>query len=151
MTARLASRLAYAMLVALAAFAAPAALAQTAEPKLSPADWNAIRAVVADQRDAIVAGDAVRAFAYASPGIRRQFGDAPTFLAMIRRAYSALVEAREATPLEGAVIDGDVIQPLRLVMPDDTVLIALYAMAKDRSGAWRIAGCVIAPSTLRAT
>ena len=31
------------------------------------------------------------------------------------------------------------------------VLVALYEMQKQKDGRWRIAGCVIAPSTVQAT
>lgn len=134
-----------------AALAAPGALAQPAQETLAPADWNAIRAVVTDQRDAIVAGDARRAYAYAAPGIRARFGDPATFLAMIRASYAQLADARDARLLDGAVIEGRVIQPLQLVMPDNAVWVALYTMERQRNGHWRISGCVLAPSTLRAT
>jgi hypothetical protein len=36
-------------------------------------------------------------------------------------------------------------------MPDETVLVALYQMQKEETRGWRIAGCVIAPSTVRST
>ena len=49
------------------------------------------------------------------------------------------------------MIDGATIQPLRLVLPDNTVLVALYQMQKQADGRWRIAGCVLAPSTVQAT
>ena len=42
------------------------------------------------------------------------------------------------------------IQPLRLVAPDNTVLVALYTMEKQKDGRWKIAGCVLAPSTVQA-
>jgi len=132
-----------------AALAAGLALAQATDT-LPAADWREIRSVVEAQREALVAGNAERAYGYASRGIREQFGDADTFLSMVRGAYAALIEAREAVPLEGAVIDGQVIQPLRLVLPDNTVVVALYTMEKQRTGAWRITGCIIAPSTLKA-
>lgn len=137
--------------VALAAFAAVAAFAQAPDREPSPADWNAIRAVVTDQRAAIVAGDARRAFAYASPGIRARFGDAATFLAMVRGAYAPLVEARSAQPLEGMIVEGRVVQTLQLVMDDGSVMIAIYTMERQRAGHWRISGCVIAESPLKAT
>ena len=134
-----------------AALAAAGAAAQLPGVDTLPeADWRAIRSAVESQRAALVEGDAVRAYSFASPGIRQRFGDPPTFLAMVRQAYSPLLDARDAALLEGAVIDGQVIQPLRLVMPDDTVLIALYTMVRERGGAWKIAGCAIAPSTLKA-
>ena len=47
------------------------------------------------------------------------------------------------------MIEGSTIQPLRLVMPDGSVLVALYTMERQRDGSWRIAGCVIAPSTVK--
>jgi len=133
------------------ALASACALAQVPGTSTLPAqDWRQIRSAVESQRAALVAGDAERAYGYASRGIREQFGDADTFLAMVRDSYLPLIEARDAVTLEGAVIDGQVIQPVRLVLPDNTVMIALYPMVRER-GAWRINGCVLAPSTLRAT
>ena len=88
-----------------------------------------------------------KAFAHAAPGIRAQFGTADNFLAMVRTAYDALIAARYTEFLEGAVIEGVVIQPLRLIAPDNTVQVALYTMEKQKSGGWKIAGCVLAPST----
>ncbi|MBP6565065.1 MAG: hypothetical protein KA200_05525, partial [Burkholderiales bacterium] len=61
-------------LAALAALVATLSIAQTpaAPEQLPPADWLAIRSVVEDQRAALVTGDARRAFAYASPGLRQR-------------------------------------------------------------------------------
>lgn len=134
---------------ACALLAAPALAQPGAEATLPAGDWAAIRRAVTGQREALVAGDGAAAHAYAAPGIVAQFPTPASFLAMIRRRYAALLEARSAELLDGAVIGGDVVQPLRLVMPDGTVLVALYTMQRQHDGAWRIAGCVIAPSTLR--
>ena len=57
--------------------------------------------------------------------------------------------ARYTEFLEGAVIDGVIVQPLRLIGRDNTVLVALYTMEKQK-GVWRINGCQLAPSTVRA-
>jgi len=116
---------------------------------LPKSEWNAIERVVREQLAAFRAGDGEKAFTYASPGIRAQFGDAPTFIAMVRSGYAALLEARYTEFLEGAVIDGRVIQPLRLIAPDNGVVVALYTMEKH-DGRWKIAGCVLAPSTVKA-
>lgn len=123
---------------------------RTAESTLAAAEWSAIRRTIDDQRKALKSGDARKAFAFASPGIRAQFGTPETFLSMVRNGYGALVAARYTEFLEGAVIDGAVIQPLRLVAPDNSVLVALYTMEKQKDGRWRIAGCILAPSTVRA-
>ena len=125
--------------------------AATAHAALSPPEWNAIRKTVGEQLEALRAGDAARAYGFASAGIQAQFRDAPTFLRMVQGSYAPLLDARHVQFLEGAVIDGRTIQPLRLVMSDETVLVALYEMQRDTGGRWRIAGCVLAPSTLRST
>ena len=99
---------------------------------------------------ALKAGDATKAFSYATPGIRGEFRDPANFIAMVRTMYSALLTARYAEFLEGAVIGGTVIQPLRLVDTDNTVRVALYIMEQQGNGTWRIGGCRIAPSTVQA-
>jgi DNA-binding transcriptional LysR family regulator len=141
-----------ALVLAAGARHGPSARAQTrsSDPTLPDADWSAIRRTIDDQRKALKSGDARKAFSFAAPGIRAQFGTAETFLAMVRNGYGALIAARYVEFLEGAVIDGAVIQPLRLVAPDNSVLVALYTMEKQKDGRWRIAGCVLAPSTVQA-
>lgn len=146
--------IAFAVVAGLGGYSWPASFVRAAEPfapVVRPADWTAIKKVIVDQRAALKAGDAAKAFSYASPGIRDQFGDAATFIAMVRTGYAALLTARYTEFLEGAVIDGSVIQPLRLVDADNTVRVALYIMQRQENGTWRIGGCQIAPSTVQAT
>ena len=144
------SRLRRALLVAL--IAAPAFAAPPEQgPTLPAKDWKAIRQVIADQLAALKAGDGAKALTFAAPRIRTQFGTPENFLRMVRDGYAALLDAQYQAFLDGAVIDGATIQPLRLVMPDNTVLVALYQMQRQPDGGWRIAGCVIAPSTVQAT
>lgn len=132
--------------------AAPAvAAAPVPGPSLPAAEWTAIREVIGGQLAALKAGDGATAFAFASPGIRAQFGTPGNFLRMVRDGYAPLLAARHTAFLDGAVIDGATIQPVRLVLPDDTVRVALYQMQRQEDGQWRIAGCVIAPSTHQAT
>ena len=132
---------------ALAAFAAPPDGHRT----LPPAEWNSIQMVIGDQLQALKAGDGTKAMNYSVPGIRRQFRTPERFLRMVREGYGALLEARYSAFLKGAVVDGITIQPLQLVLPDSSVVVALYRMEKQKDGSWRIAGCVIAPSTAQAT
>jgi hypothetical protein len=117
---------------------------------LTAAEWKAIQRVIAEQRTALIEGNADKAFGYATDGIKQQFGDAQTFMSMVRTGYAALLTARYVEFLEGAVIEGVVVQPLRLIGADNTVLVALYTLEKQKNGKWRIAGCRIAPSTVQA-
>jgi len=121
-----------------------------AESSLRAAEWTTIRQVIGDQLKAFKAEDGRKAMSFASPGIREQFGTPENFLAMVHHAYEALISARYTEFLDGAVVDGIVVQPLRLIAPDNSVLVALYTMEKEKDGRWKIAGCVLAPTTVRA-
>ena len=128
--------------------------AQAAPPDAATmprAEWKAIEQVIEQQRNALIAGDGAKAMAFAAPALRTQFGTPENFLRMVRNGYAALLEARATRFLEGAVIEGSVIQPLRLILPDNTVLVAIYQMEKQKDGRWKITGCVLAPSTVQAT
>jgi hypothetical protein len=135
----------YCLLAVVVAFS-HAVLAQDAP---SASDWAEIKRVIAAQREALISGDGERAFSFAAPSIRDHFGDVATFMRMVRQSYRPLLEARYVEFLEGAVIGGDVVQPLRLVLPDGTVLVAIYGVQRQADGGWRITACVIAPSTVR--
>jgi hypothetical protein len=117
---------------------------------LSTSEWQAIQKVIGAQLEALRKGNGARAFGFATAALQLQFQDAETFMRMVKTVYEPLLSARYTEFLEGAVIEGAVIQPLRLVLPDETVLVALYQMEKQ-NGRWRIAGCVITPSTVRST
>jgi hypothetical protein len=110
-------------------------------------DWKAIRAVITDQLAAFRKDDAPRAFSHASSAIRKQFRTAPRFMDMVREAYSPLYRPRSTHFLEPAVVEGQIIQPLRVVSQEGEVLIALYVMERGADGKWKISGCELAPST----
>jgi Domain of unknown function (DUF4864) len=124
--------------------------AQAPEAGLSAQEWSAIKQLIETQLAALKRGDGHSAFAFATRGLRKQFGNAEKFMQMVRAGYQPLIDARYSEFLDGAVIDGKTIQPLRLVMHDNTVLVALYYMEKEDDGHWHIAGCLLAPSTVRA-
>jgi hypothetical protein len=135
------------------AASAPTTFAASPEGKgkLQPAEWKSIQLVIGEQLKALKDGDGNKAMTYSVPGIRQQFRTPERFLRMVREGYGALLDARYSTFLKGAVVDGITIQPLQLVLPDNSVVVALYRMEKQKDGVWRIAGCVIAPSTAQAT
>ena len=121
------------LLVALPAFAAPPA----GEPTLPADEWTTIRKVIDDQLRALKAGDGAKAMSFAAPGIREKFGTPDNFLSMVREGYAPLLEARHTQFLEGALIEGAAIQPLRLVLADNTVLVALVPDAA--AAGWKLA------------
>ncbi|MDX2220061.1 MAG: DUF4864 domain-containing protein [Burkholderiales bacterium] len=127
----------------------PVAAADPAQP-LSRADRVAIQAVINLQLKALAADDDTAAFALAAPDVRRQFGTAEAFMDMVRKGYPPLFRNQSTAFLEAAIIDDDVIQPLRITNRDGTVVIALFSMERQTNGDWRVYGCQLAPSDLQA-
>ena len=119
---------------------------RAADIKMNAGEWKAVRKVISDQRAALIAGDAEKAFAFAAPTIRRQVGSADRFMTMVLGGYEAIVSAQQVDFLEGDVVNAIVVQPVRLVGTDNAVRVALYTMERQASGEWRISGCQMAPS-----
>jgi len=115
-----------------------------AQPAVSEADSKAIRAVVQAQLEAFAADDGVRAFSYASPGIRQQFGSPEVFMAMVRQGYP-VVYRPASTSFLPVLRDGDeIVQPVRMTDRAGLVWMALYRMEKQTNDTWRIGGCTVA-------
>ncbi len=128
-------------LLALILFGTSAALPAA---EVSPRDALAIRAVIADQLDAFTHDDAPRAFSLATEGIRAQFGTPEAFINMVRSAYP-VVYRRKAVRFETpAVIEGEIIQPVRMTDAEGRTWLALYPMQREADGGWRINGCQLA-------
>ncbi len=133
--------LSFTMLLAclLAALPSPA---QDAAP-LDAADREAIRRVISRQLDAFQRDDESEAFSYASPSIQAQFKTPAEFMRMVRSGYEAVYRPRSTRFLEVFVADGQVVQPLEVVAPDSSVVMAYYLMERQADGTWRISGCVL--------
>jgi hypothetical protein len=144
-----------ALLLAFVAGSLHAATANPATPakseKLSTVDRQKIQMVITLQIKAFERNDETRAFSYSTPEIRKYFGSSRTFMEMVRNNYSVLYTNASREFLEAAIIDGEVIQPLRIITRDGEAVVALYTLQKQADKEWRIGGCEIAPSTLQAT
>ena len=99
---------------------------------LSPDDAISIRAVITEQLDA---------FALAASGIRERFGSPEIFLDMVRTGYPVVYRPKSVQFEQPAVIDGEVIQPVRMTDADGQTWIAFYPMQREADGRWRISGC----------
>jgi len=132
------------LIVSLASLLVTAAgLAADDDTGLAAADREAIRQVIVQQLDAFQRDDEVEAFSYAAPSIQAQFKTPAEFMRMVRSAYEAVYRPRSTEFLEVFVTDGQVVQPLQVVAPDASVLVAFYLMERQQDGRWRISGCVL--------
>ena len=124
-----------------------AAAAQT----VPAADARAVREVVEAQLKALAADDAARAFSYASPTIRTQFGDAETFMAMVKSGYPMVLRPAATAYFQPEASDGAVLQVVQLRGRDGRAWLATYTLQRQPDGRWRINGCLVQPDTGKST
>ena len=123
----------------------------SAQGTVSPADAKAVRAVIEAQLDAFRRDDAARAFSLATPGIRETFRSAENFLAMVRASYAAVYRPKSVLFETPQLIDGELLQPVRLTDAEGRAWIAIYPMQRQPDGSWRTNGCRLARLTGTAT
>jgi hypothetical protein len=105
-----------------------------------------IQAVVQAQLKAFAADDAARAFSFATPRIRKAFGDADSFLAMVRSSYPVVYRPSSVSFFKPEKASGVWVQ--RAQMSDELGALwqVTYVLELQRDGAWRINGCEVAAS-----
>ena len=117
--------------------------AASARAELPAADRDAIEATISAQIEAFRRDDGEAAFAFAAPGIRAQFGDSETFMAMVRGGYAAVYRPRAVRFLALSMGDGVPTQEVLVVGPDGAPYFALYMMERQADGSWHIGGVAL--------
>jgi hypothetical protein len=112
---------------------------------VSNRDARAIRAVIEAQLKAIGADDAALAFSYASPSIRMQFGDPPTFMTMVREGYPMLIRPTATVFFRPDPLEQGVMQQVHVRDQDGRSWLATYHVLRQPDTTWLINGCVVEP------
>jgi hypothetical protein len=115
----------------------------TAAPFTHQDDKN-VRAAVQGQLDALAKDDANRAFSFAAPSIRKAFGTAPAFLAMVKRSYPVVYRPASVAFLQADGKEGEAIQRVQMIDSEGAAWLATYSLQRQKNGAWRITGCSVA-------
>lgn len=105
-----------------------------------------IQAVVQAQLKAFAADDAVRAFSFATPRIRKAFGNADTFLAMVRASYPVVYRPSAVSFFKPEKVDGVWVQRAQMSDERGALWQVTYALELQRDGSWRINGCEVTAS-----
>ena len=112
---------------------------------LAASDVSAVRKVVEAQLAAFAADDAERAFSYASRGIRAQFGDATTFMAMVRSGYPMVVRPAAVSfflpQAESGATPVTARQDVQFRDREGRLWMATYTLERQAGAGWRISGC----------
>jgi hypothetical protein len=122
-----------------------------AEPPVSAADTQAVRAVVEAQLAAFAEDDGQRAFSYAAPSIRDMFGSPERFMAMVRGSYPVVYRPSAVVFLHPAWVHGQLVQGVHLTDADGALWLAVYQLERQPDKSWRISGCTVQPSAGKMT
>jgi len=115
-----------------------------AAPLSVNADPLAARQTILSQLAAFRDRDAAAAYTYAAPSIKRMFPTPERFIAMVRRGYGPVFEAREPVFLRSQAIDADrYAQEVGFSDGSGRAWTALYTLARQPDGEWRITGCYL--------
>ena len=116
-------------------------------PGVQTDDIAEVRNIILAQLNAFREDDAVQAFSYAAPEIRRKFKPPEAFLNMVRKSYQSVYRplSFEFQPIRWT--DGRVYEPLTVVGSSGTSGTALYVMERQLGGLWKIAGCTMSRET----
>jgi hypothetical protein len=105
-----------------------------------------IQAVVQAQLKAFAADDAVRAFSFTTPRIRKAFGNAETFLAMVQTSYPVVYRPSSVSFFKPEKVEGVWVQRAQMSDAQGALWQVSYALERQRDGSWRINGCEVAAS-----
>lgn len=128
------------LLTGLAGSGAQAAVEVIGEP-----DASAIRTVIEAQLAAFERDDALAAFAFASPAIRRAFVSPDGFLGMVRELYPVVYRPRTVRFLPPRRVDDQPVQVVEMSDREGVVWMAIYRLQRQIDGAWLIDGCALVP------
>ena len=141
-----------ALLVALPAALVALQLLQPAQAAaLSANDEKAVQTVVQSQLEAFAKDDADKAFSYAAPELRKSFGTASVFMAMVKGSYPVVYRPASVAFLKPESLGDDAVQRVQMLDASGTPYLAVYSMQRQKDKTWRISGCVVVENKGRMT
>ena len=118
-------------------------VAPSSAAEVSREDAAAIRAVISEQLEAFARDDGPRAFSLATAGIRAQFGTPEVFMEMVKSEYPVVYRPKSVRFEPPELVEGQVVQPVRMTDAAGRAWIAVYPMRREADGRWRTDGCLL--------
>lgn len=129
--------------VLLAAFVACASA--LANPAFATSDD--VRAIIEAQLEAFRSGKPEAAYALAAPSIKKMFPTVDHFVTMVRRGYAPVYQGGAPVFMRSKSINEDeYAQEVGLTDSAGKAWTALYTLARQDDGSWRITGCYLKPA-----
>ena len=111
--------------------------------EITPEDAEAIRSVIRTQMAAFRAGNAERAWALSSAGIRQAFQSADRLLKVVREKYGPLASPKQVFFGEISITPDGLGQVMQVIGQDGRTHHALYMVEQDEDGVWKVNGCLL--------
>ncbi len=135
------------------ALAAHPAAHRAASPvsSLGAPERRAIERTIRQQLAAFGRDDADRAFAYATPDLRRRFGTPDRFLDVVREDYEPVYRATGVHFVRLSRVDRQWVQAIVVTDEAGRVWRVLFTMHRQPDRRWKVGGCRIVETGARAT
>lgn len=104
-------------------------------------DQKETRAVIEAQLEAFQQGDAPKAFSYATPNIQTMFGDAATFMQMVRDGYDVVYRPASVRFVKFETDGMNALHAVQMIDRQKTLWNVYYVLQKRPDGSWRISSC----------
>jgi hypothetical protein len=128
-------------LAVLGIFGLHALLANAHAATFTPADEKSVRSVIEAQLAALAKDDAVKAFSYAAPNVRKAIGTASRFLSMVQNDYPVVYRPASVAFLKPEGDGDDVVQRVQMQDASGNPWLAIYSLQRQKGNLWRITGC----------
>ena len=104
-------------------------------------DQQESRAVIEAQLEAFKKGDSAKAFSYATPNIQTMFGDAETFMRMVRDGYDVVVQPANVRFVKFETDGTNALHAVQMIDRQKTLWNVYYVLQKRSDGSWKISSC----------
>ena len=131
------------ILAVLGIFGVHALLATAHAATFTSADEKSVRSVIEAQLAALAKDDAVKAFSYAAPNVRKAFGTASRFLSMVQNEYPVVYRPASVAFLKPEGDGDEVVQRVQMQDASGNAWLAIYSLQRQKGNLWRITGCTV--------
>lgn len=103
----------------------------------------AAQSIIRSQEQAMGRDDAAAAYSFAAPSIQNLFGEAETFMAMVRQSYAPVYRHKSFEFGEARISGGQIAQRVHIIDAEGVPWEALYTLEQQTDGTVKISGCVL--------
>lgn len=109
----------------------------------SESDRAAVESTIEQQLQAFLADDAAAAYSFAAPGIKAMFPTQDIFMGMVRRGYAPVYRPQSYAFGELEQTAAGLQQIVDIIDSEGVPWTALYTLAQQPDGSWKITGCYL--------